>query len=50
MKPLAQQALLLRRDVWRYFDGLTDDELHWEPVADMWGVRLKTELRTPLWQ
>ena len=39
---------MLRRNVWRYFDGLTDDELHWEPVPGMWDVRLKTELRTPL--
>ena len=44
----ATQATLLRANVWRYFDGLTDDELHWEPAPGMWGVRLKTELRTPL--
>jgi hypothetical protein len=33
--------------VWQaYLDGLTDDELHWEPVPDMWGVRRKSEVRT----
>lgn len=45
---IGEQAELLRRNVWRYFEGLSDDELHWEPAADMWGVRLKSELRTPL--
>jgi hypothetical protein len=46
---LGDQAELLRHTIWPYyFDGVTDDELHWEPVPDMWGVRLKTELRTPL--
>lgn len=30
---------LLRRYVRQYYDGLTDDELHWEPVPGMWGVR-----------
>jgi hypothetical protein len=40
------QAVLLRRNVWRYFDGLTDDELHWEPAPGMWGMRLKSEVRT----
>jgi hypothetical protein len=29
-----------------YLDGLTDDELHWEPAPGMWGVRLKSEART----
>lgn len=48
MTALGDQAKLLRRNVWRYFDGLTDDEMHWEPAPGMWGVRLKTELRTPL--
>ena len=36
--PLARQAKLLRADVWRYFDGLTDDELHWSPVEGAWGI------------
>ena len=40
------QAERLRRNVWRYVDGLTDDELHWEPAPGMWGLRLKTEVRT----
>jgi hypothetical protein len=44
---LGDQTGLLRRYVWRYFDGLTDDELHWEPVPDMWGMRLRSELRVP---
>jgi hypothetical protein len=39
---------LFERNVWRYFEGLTDEELHWEPVPGMWGLRPKTELRTPL--
>lgn len=40
---------MLRRTIWAYyFDGLTDDELHFEPAPGMWGVRLKTELHTPL--
>jgi hypothetical protein len=42
------QAKLLRKHAWRYVDGLTDEELHFEPAPGMWGVRLKTELRTPL--
>jgi hypothetical protein len=41
----AKQAELLRRNVWRYVDGLTDDELHWEPAPGMWGLRLKIEVR-----
>jgi hypothetical protein len=45
---LGDHVGLLRRYVRQYFDGLTDDELHWEPVPDMWGIRLKSELRTPL--
>lgn len=28
-------------------DGLTDDEYHWEPVADCWGVRPRGQQRTP---
>lgn len=49
MTALADQAVMLRRWVWSaYFEGLTDAELHWEPVPGMWGVRRKTELRTPL--
>jgi hypothetical protein len=49
VNPFAQQAVMLRRTVWgHYFEGLTDDELHFEPAPGMWGVRLKTELRTPL--
>ena len=49
MNPFGDQAVLLRRTIWPYyFDGLTDEEMHWEPAPDMWGVRLKTELRTPL--
>ena len=46
MTALGDQAAMLRRNVWRYFEGLTDDELHWEPVPGMWGMRLKTEART----
>jgi len=34
--------------VWRYFEAMTDDECHWEPAPDMWGVRRKSELRTAL--
>ena len=48
MTVLGSQARRLRAYVRPYFDGLTDDELHFEPVPGMWGVRLKTELRTPL--
>ncbi len=29
-------------------DGLTDDELHWEPVPGCWGIRRREEARTPL--
>jgi hypothetical protein len=47
MTVLGDQTGLLRRYVWRYFEGLTDDELHWEPVADMWGMRRRSELRVP---
>jgi hypothetical protein len=43
----AQQARMLRGWVWSaYFEGLTDDELHWEPAPGMWGMRLKSEVRT----
>lgn len=48
MTAFAQQAALFERNVWRYFDGVTDEELHWEPVPGMWGLRKKEELRTPL--
>ena len=48
MTAFGEQAVLLRENAWRYFEGLTDDELHWEPAPEMWGLRLKTELRTPL--
>lgn len=46
MTPFATQARMLRTHAWRYVDGLTDDELHWEPAPDMWGMRLKSEVRT----
>lgn len=36
MTALGDQAAMLRRNVWRYFEGLTGDELHWEPVAELW--------------
>jgi hypothetical protein len=43
------QAVLLRSTIWPYyFEGLSDDEMAFEPAPDMWGVRLKTDLRTPL--
>lgn len=49
MTALGDQAVLLRRTIWPYyFDGLTDEELHFEPAPNMWGVRLKTKLRTAL--
>ena len=48
MTVLGDHVGLLRRYVRQYFDGLTDDELHWEPVPGMWGMRRKTELRTPV--
>ena len=48
MTVLGDHVGLLRRYVRQYYDGLTDDELHWEPVPGMWGMRLKTELRTPV--
>ena len=47
MTAFGDQTGLLRRYVWRYFDGLTDDELHWEPVPAMWGLRRIEDLRTP---
>jgi hypothetical protein len=30
----------------RAWDGLTDDELFWEPFVDSWGVRRRAECRT----
>ncbi len=48
MTAFAVQAQLLRTYVWRYYEGLTDEAVHWEPVPDMWGVRRTTEVRTPL--
>lgn len=29
-------------------EGLTDDELHWEPVPGCWGIRRRHEARTPM--
>jgi hypothetical protein len=29
-------------------DGLADDEYHWEPVAEAWGVRPRAEARTSM--
>jgi hypothetical protein len=31
----------------RAWTGLTDEELHWEPLAGSWGVRPASEVRTP---
>lgn len=44
---LGDHVGLLRRYTRQYFEGLTDDELHWEPVAGMWGMRLRAEASTP---
>jgi hypothetical protein len=30
---LGEQIALFEQYVWRYFDGLTDEELQWEPVS-----------------
>lgn len=46
MTAFGDQAKMLRRNVWGYFEGLTDDDLHWEPASGMWGMRLKTEVST----
>jgi hypothetical protein len=48
MTDFADQSALFERNVWRYFEGLTNEELHWEPAPNMWGLRKKSELRTPL--
>jgi len=29
-------------------DTLTDESLHWEPVAGMWGIRRRAESRSPM--
>jgi hypothetical protein len=29
-------------------DGLTDAELHWEPVPGCWGIRRREEATTPM--
>lgn len=29
-------------------DGLTDHELHWEPVPGCWGIRRRQDARTPM--
>jgi DinB superfamily len=31
----------------RAWEGLSDDELFWEPVAGSWGVRRRTDCQTP---
>lgn len=48
MTAFGDEVKLLRHNVWRYFDGLTDEEAHWEPAPDMWGYRRRGEVRTPL--
>ena len=48
MTGFGDQALLLRRNIWRYFDGMKDEEAHFEPAPGMWRVGRKAELRAPL--
>src|SRR5688572_11107730 len=31
----------------RLWNGLTDEEMHWEPHAGAWGVRRRSECTTP---
>ena len=45
---LGDQARIMQQLAHKSIDGLTDDELHWEPAPGMWGLRLKTELHTPM--